>query len=202
MSEPITITRALVELKTLDKRINRELENTFVSYKVNSQNIRSTDNVNEATKKYQSIMDMIKQRDKLKAAIIHSNSTTKVKIGEVQYTVAEAIERKNSIQYLRNFLSVLREQRANVYTTVDKYNADVQRKLDRLLETSFGTERKTNVSDLENFQKSYHEKNDVVLVDPINIDKKIDELNETITTFEQNIDFVLSESNSLTKIMV
>ena len=39
-------------------------------------------------------------------------------------------------------------------------------------------------------------------IDPIDIDAEIDKLSKEVETFEHNIDFVLSESNSITTIEV
>ena len=89
----ITITRALVELKTVDKRIEKALEGAvFITHKCASDENpkhKITEN------RLQQVTDLIERRKNLKAAIVKSNATTKVVIDSNEYTVAEAIERKN-----------------------------------------------------------------------------------------------------------
>ena len=80
----ISITRALAELKLLDKRINKEISNLspatnvvkdeFLSEK--SELFRDT-----ADKQLDKIQALIQNAYKIKAAIIQSNATTLVEIG-------------------------------------------------------------------------------------------------------------------------
>lgn len=100
----ISITEALTELKLYDQKINKVLCSAdFIGCKK-----KSSDRVNsfklenfEANAKasYQSVSDLIENRARLKSAIVQSNAATMVEIAGKKYTVAEAIERKNSIEY-------------------------------------------------------------------------------------------------------
>jgi hypothetical protein len=197
----ISVTRALVELKTLDKRVQKTLQSsTFVSFKVNKQNVRQTDTVEEAPQRFQSVMDMVERRNRLKSAIIMSNANTKVKVGNVMYTVAEAIERKSSIQNLRLVLETLRRQYANVTLQVEQSDARMVKNCERFLEQYFGKDAKTDIEKRTQVQNEYMENNKTVLVDPLGVRAHIEKLDAQITTFENDVDFALSESNALTTV--
>ena len=103
----MSIHRALGELKTLDKRIRKEIENTIfigakkkssnTEYKTRTSIVDFNNNVNSSI---QSINDLILRRKEIKEAIVNSNANTFVTIGDNKMTVASAIERKTSIGYL------------------------------------------------------------------------------------------------------
>lgn len=199
MSE-ITITRALVELKTLDSRIQKaKRDAVFVSYKCNNEE-NTKDKITH--NKLQQITDLIAYRNRVKAAIIKSNATTVVVIGKKEYTVAEAIERKNSIGYDRDLLNTLKTQLVTVTKQVENHNADLRKKVDGMIEKSLGSNQKTNTDDLKSFTEAHIMTNRAEIVDPLSIAKRIDDLEEHIVNFDSEVDLVLSESNATTKITV
>ena len=98
----LSIARALVELKTLDSRINKIINQTsWILLK--SKNKNSNTNEEEYKKNtlsdFQSVNDLIARRDKIKNAIILSNCSATVLLGEKKMTVSQAIEYKKTIQY-------------------------------------------------------------------------------------------------------
>src|SRR5690606_13391079 len=111
----LSIAGALVELKLLDKRIEKATGNgLFVSYKL-GQNVpklfkNSEEMLTTIKASHQSVTALITRRNMIKSAIVVSNATTKVTIGDESMTVAEAIERKNSIYYDKALLSSYQQQ--------------------------------------------------------------------------------------------
>jgi hypothetical protein len=196
----ISVTRALVELKTLDSRIQKAMTNAvYVTYQIQNEDAprsQVTENL------YQKARDLIDYRKRLKGAIVRSNATTPVNIGGVEYTVAEAIERKNSIKYEKTLLQTMKQQLGSVTRTVENYNQSVQRKLDNLLQESFKSSQKTNLDEMKNFSETYMRSNRAEVVDPLRLSVKINELEEQILKFESEVDVALSEMNSKTTIRV
>lgn len=197
MSQSITITRALVELKTVASRIDKALrDSVFVTYKVREKLSEQV-----TPNQFQKINDLIAFRKKLKSAIVQSNAVTKVKIGGEVYTVAEAIERKNSIALEQKLLDEMKRQLSVATNTVENHNANVQRKLDRLLEVEFGKDQvKSNVENVQAISESYLSSNRCSLVDPMDLASRIHVLEERIMEFEKEVDLALSESNAVTRI--
>jgi hypothetical protein len=208
--QELSITRALAELKLLNDRITRKVsDSTFVSSNKKSakkvNNVYSIDEFNEMVKaNYQSIVDLIKRRKLIKSAIVESNAKTIVTIGGKEMTVADAIERKESISYDKILLQEMERQYKYALAKVQSENDKVQVKLDELLIASFGKEGKQKVSEdeINIIANPYREANEYQVIDVLDLKNKIEELKTSIEDFELNVDFELSTSNAITKIEI
>lgn len=206
MGTSVTITRALSELSLLDARINRAInEAMFITNKKNSSknvlNGRMT--VEEFSKEvkatYQSITDLIERRKRIKELIVESNANTKVIISGVTYTVASAIERKNSIAYEKHLLNKLTSSLATIQRKVEDENQRVENEINQMNLAYMNRESAVSETMLK-MNEEYRQQNQSQVVDPLNLRILIDTLNKSIEDFENEVDFVLSESNSITKI--
>ena len=205
----ISITEALLELKLYDGKINKALATAkFVGAKKKSADkvgVFTVKNFEENAKaSYQSVSDLIKNRAKLKAAIVQSNAITSVEIAGKKYTVAEAIERKNSIVYDKQFLMVLQSQWVKATDEVLKENKKVDAQIDKMLEGFLGkdSDKKVSEQELASISDPYRAKNEFDLVDPLGLYEKIQLLEEEINAFEAEVDVKLSISNSTTYIEI
>ena len=100
-TETMNIHQALVELKTLNKRIEsaiREGEWVVANKHSNGKigGIDLKDFVEEVKSRYQKVTDLIARAEAIKRAVVNSNAITKVTIAGKEYTVAEAIDMKNN----------------------------------------------------------------------------------------------------------
>src|SRR5689334_11972517 len=143
----MTVTRALAELKTLDKRITKsvslsDFEIVKVRRKEDKWDVQEFNR--QAQGSYQSAVDLIARRDQLKSKVLQSNAVTRVRIGEREFTVVEIIDRKQSLAYKKTLLERLRTQRANAQSLYEARQEDLRRKLDHLLEVNFGKDGKSN----------------------------------------------------------
>lgn len=203
----ISITRALAELKLLDSRINNKINETdFVHFisKKNKNNI-NVDGLTATCKgAYQSITDLINRRNRLKSAIILSNASTQVKICDETMSVAEVIERKKLVEYYKKLLAKMKLNREQVTNQIERHNQQMEADLQKILEINFGktSNAKANSDDIENISKTYREHNRAESIDTINIDAKIKEIEELLNKYESESNFVLSESNAMTKLKV
>ena len=196
----ITITRALTELKTLDKRIQKQIDSSlFVSH--TGQFYKPNENTKSASANYQSIMDLLERRKTIKSLIVISNANTKVVICGKEMTVAEAIETKSSIKHLDNLLNRLKAQKAESVRTIETLNEKVRRDLENKTKMTAEKEGDTKI-DLLEFSNTYMKMHGVELYDPIKIATKIEEIENYVTGFKSEIDFVLTEKNSTTYINV
>lgn len=203
----ISVSRALVELKTLSSRIEKLIENfTPVDIVVNNKlktGKSRNDFESDVKAGFQQISELISNRDKIKSAIVVSNASTNVTINDKVMTVAQAIERKSSILHEKNFLTSSRNKLVKAMQVVDHVNQQAQDRLDRLLESTFSKDSsKVKADELESVAKPFMSRNEASLVDPLNIDKILQGLDETITKFESEVDIVLSESNARTVITI
>jgi hypothetical protein len=203
--DKITITRALVRLKTLDNQINNLILeyiplDIIVDKKLKSKQTREEFET-KVKSTWQKINDLMSQRSKIKSGIVASNAVTTVDVVGVKMSVATAIERKKSIEYdiqLRNRLKRILSQYSN---TVDNMNEDTKSRLDNLLVSTFSKDStKVKSDELDAVAKPFMERNEAILIDPIRVADKIDQLGEGIDSFMEEIDILITESNSVTYI--
>lgn len=206
--EKMLVTQALNELKTLDSRIMRAINNaTFVtSAKICEKNVTSNkskeDFTNEAKSDLQSIDDLINRRKSIKSAIVISNAITMVTVAGIEMTVAAAIERKTSVEYEKSLLKQMKNQYASAKQRVDMKNAEMDAAIERLVSTAFGKDSKINIKsdDYSAIADPYKEKNEWGLVDPIDVLNQIKKREEEIDSFINEVDSTLQISNCTTYI--
>ena len=139
----ITITEALNELKLYDSKINKAISSaSFIGAKKKTNDkigVVPTDKfISNAKAALQSVQDLIRNRNILKAAIVESNARTMLEVAGLKMTVAEAIERKTSIDYDKELLLAMKSQYATATATVRKENDKVDKKVDELISTLIG----------------------------------------------------------------
>lgn len=203
----ITVTRALTQVKTLDERIAAFAQKAepVVSYKIGQKSaggrpIQEVEQLIGAS--FQSVQGLITQRNTIKAAIIRSNSDTKVVINGVTMTVAEAIERKSSIRLEAGLLQTMRGQLGAVTAKVEQLNRQMEADLQALMVAAVGKDRQVTEGELSAIRDPFIAQKQAALIDPLNLAAQITALDNSITGFVAEVDFVLSESNAITKIVV
>ena len=205
--EKMTVHKALAELKTLDDRINSEITGS-VFVRANRHNNMKIfgktipDFMADTESSYQSVKALINRRNAMKRAVVLSNAITKVNIGGVEYTVAEAIEMNNhGMENLVELRNCLREQYSSVKRMVESENGDkLVKACENYIQATFGTKEKINNPDIEMAQKAYMTNNAYDIVTGFDIEKAIKELTDRIDAFKAEVDSALSVSNALTVI--
>lgn len=201
----ISITEALNELKLYDSKISKAINNAKLAGAAKKSSdkvgvVKKEEFIDRAKASYQSVTDLISNRNTLKSAIVKSNAITEVTINGKTMTVAEAIERKNSIAYDESLLSEMKKQYASDTDLVNKENQKVDNKVDELLATLIGKESNKEVSKetQEAIEVPYRQKNEFEFVDPIGLYDKIVELEAEIDGFQSNCDTALAVANAMT----
>ena len=203
MAQTISITQALAELKLLDKRIQKALDNvTWADVKTKSRPVDAEKFAKTVRAEYQSFNDLVKRRDGIKRAVVKANATTRVKVGPWEGTVAEAIEYKMSIHYKKRLLDIMRSQLLRAKDQFKDQQENVDGRLEKLLHSELGKDVKTSPETITALTNSFRENNRVELVDPLDLSERTKELEEEIESFETNVDWVLSETNGKTLIEV
>ncbi len=204
MTQRMSVTQALPELKLLDRRIEKVTETIQSWCKVahNGAPVDKDKHKKETEANLQSFTDLLKRRDAIKRAVILSNAKTPVKVGSFEGTVAEAIEYKYSIRVKRELLSNMKECLQAKRAEYEQQKSNVDSRLERLLQSELGKDVKTNPETITALTNSFRENNKVELVDPLDLAAKIATLEEELDSFETNVDWVLSQSNATTFIEV
>ena len=209
MIKKITVTEALKELKLYDAKINKSIETgAYVgAAKVNSDKIghKTKENfVSDSKSDYQSVIDLIKNRAKIKSAIVKSNAETTLEINGVKMTRAEAIERKSSIEYDKKLLNELKSQFYKATVAMEKENKKVDQQCEAIALTAAGkdSDKKVKGEEIESVTETIRRLNEFGLVDPLGIEKVINDLEAEIDGFESEVDVRLNLSNATTFIEV
>lgn len=207
--EQISVAKALTKIKTNKKLIEKAISEgvPFVEYAKKSaskvDNVRSREEYAVDVKaKHQSIIDLMEVTKKLKAKVVESNANTIVTIAGVKMTKADAIERKNSIEFERALLNKMKEDYNKAIAHINSHNEDVQIALDKMLENSFNSDKKADTSSIEAITKTYKDTNEYEIINPLNLQVLIAELEKSIDDFMQEVDSVLVESNVICKIEI
>lgn len=203
----MTLHRVLIELKTLDKRIENGISNlNLVGLKKGDtfrQPMTEDDFTKKATADLESVEALIERRHALKRALILANATNTVEVNGKTLTIAEAIDYKTVITYKRAELKKL----ASLYADIMRqYNAAVESnesKLESFVLAMAGKESsKLTASELEQLTTTFNKTNKVEIVDPVGIKERLDSLKEEIDGFTCNIDAILSEANAVVTVEV
>lgn len=212
MAVTMLVTQALNELKTLDGRINKAItDGIFVAgAKASDKNIlpgMSKEDFNgEAVASKKSADDLIKWREKVKAAVVASNAITFVP--DLGMTVAKAIETKASIKYKKALLNRMKTQYQQAMAEVNQNNVRVEQAVKDLVNTAYASggnkdkSKSYSEDDYNAIAVPYKKAHEWELVDPLNIKKVIDALEEEIREFESKVDSALQISNCVTTITI
>jgi len=208
-TERMTIHKALAELKIIGDRINNSISSsTFIKANKHSNEKINGVSVDEFRKQIQGNWDksndLIKRRNAIKRNVVLSNAKTVVKVGNDEFTVAEAIEMKNTgMQFKKELLSQLNRQYVDAIRVTEKENGEtLQQKAENYVIGLYGSKDKVNNDEIENVRKQFIVNNTFELIDPIKVREKIDSLEKEIAEFDAEIDSCLSVSNSLTEIVI
>jgi len=203
----MTLTRALNEVKLLEKRINKYNTDdaTWVAVSKNGKIGTNTDvNIlsSIAKENKQSLTDLIKRRNSIKHKILNANNSTTIKVANEEYTIAEAIDMKNFIEIERDVYRTIKMQ---IHRTEREYTIkceEVDNLVERTVSQTLQSDGKKDASMVAGIEKYVRDNNKIVLEDPAHITKWVDERLEYVENFINEIDFSLSEINAITKIEV
>lgn len=210
--EQMTVHKGLAELKTIDGRINKAIsEGVYViANKHSNEKIKgkSISDFKEAMKSsYQKATDLINRRNALKRAIVLSNANTKVTVGGVEYTVAEAIEMKNhGMEFKATLMRTMAYQNDSAQTEINRNSGDaIEKRAEQYVLSVIQAQPKDSKMTVDSdamkaLRKTYIENNTYDLIDPLNVADLIEKFTEEINEFNTEIDAALSVSNALTVI--
>lgn len=206
-TQTMSIHRALSELKTLNDRIPKVIQEAdFIAtdrksaQKINGLSIEDYEKTIQSG--FDKAVSLIERRNRLKDAIVQSNAITEVVVAGETMTVAKAIERKSSIANEEKLLSMMVGKRRMAINKLTMENESLPSRLEDYLTAILGNKEHAKKEEVELHTKSFMDRNEYVLIDPLKLDKRIEEWDERITSFKAEVDAVLSESNAITKITI
>jgi uncharacterized small protein (DUF1192 family) len=202
--EEYSITRALSELKTLKARYQKELREVQLVAVKHGKNLRSPyssqkpeDFSKNSLAQIQSIEALEKRIVEIKTKIDQANSTTQVKIGSRTMTIQEALVEKSFLEFKKQRLHQYKSQLITAQREYDSALEENKRRVEKLAQ-----DKAAEKSSEEEISKSIEIAYPIEMIDATKLSERIKLLETEIEDFECNVDFALSEINSITKIEV
>lgn len=204
---PITISvaDALGRLKIMSNRIDDATKQPFIAVRTAGRIpgfVSALAFETEARAAFQSVVALLANYATLKAALVESNATTTVTIGNQTMTVAAAIERKKSIVQDQALLAVFTVQLTQAQRSVDVQNTQVAQVADKQAIAFFGDKTEKTTAEYMQFVAHYIQQNGSQLIDPLDLKARIRVLADSTQTFLANVDLMLTTSNVRTEITI
>lgn len=213
-TEKMTIHKALAELKVIDSRISKAISDGVyvVANKHSNEKIQGV-TINDYRERmkasHQKVVDLIARRNAIKRAVVLSNATTKVTIGDKEYTIAEAIELKNhGMEFKQHYVNTMIRQSAVANSEIDRNSGEaIEKKAEQYILSVIQAQPKESKMSIDSdamktLRKTYIDNNTYDLIDPLNVNKLVEQYSNEITEFATEIDAALSVSNALTVIEI
>lgn len=218
-TETMTIHRALVELKTIDERISKEIRNSMfcTAAKHGSKKLGGTTTdefMTNASSAMDKIVDLINRRNAIKAAVSKSNAVTEIKIGDKSYTVAEAISmQQHGMSLWEDLKDRLSLQYSAAISQIDINNSSLDDKADKFVVDTYGGKDSSKDIDpqvITSARQAYIENRQYDLYDGLSkaggrfssVKDAIEKIETMISTFANEVDAALSVSNATTTIEI
>lgn len=202
--QKMTIHRALSELKLIDSKIEKQINEIVPSGiyqkgKLINNYVKEEDFSTSAKSKFDSVNDLIARKNAIKSAIVEANGVTKVKVSEKEMTIADAINFKAVVKFKKKLIETLKARQQQAVAQLNQQNTVVEQNVQRILEATFGKENvKAGKEDVESVRKPYMDANEFHLFDPLKVAEKVEAMEKEVGDFEMEVDAVLSEINAVT----
>lgn len=211
--EKMLVTQALDERDLLVKKINDKISsaNFIDTIKPNQENVFSKRISKEEFSKaaeasYQQIMDLIDRYQKIDAAIVASNANTEITTSYGTFSVAAAISLKNRLRGLGKDNTdfelslrtrMIREYNENVQVC-ERKNSQLQATAEEMRLSILGKDSKNKDDKPLSVVEAYVKENTTELVNPIDVNKKIEALTEKRNVLLSELDTQIKVSNATT----
>lgn len=219
MSETMLVTQALDERDLLVKKISDKIAKaSFVDTikpneeKVYQKRIEKAAYAKEAEAAYQQITDLMERFQKIDAAIVNSNATTEVTTSYGTFTVAGAISLRSRLRGMdtykgdADFEGRLQEKLRNEYQErvrfCDMKNSQLQSTAENMRLSILGRDTKTKDDKPLGVVDAYVKENTTELVDPLDVKRKLEMLEEKRNILLTELDTQIKVSNATTFIEI
>lgn len=204
----LSVYEALIEISRLNDKIEKFNSSStmplFLACATESakyiEGMEKEKYINLLKSNYDSCRHLISNLSEYKAKVALSNALTTITVGGKEYTIAEAIQRKQNIDTEIRFLRMIETQLKDVNTKITAKNNSVKAGLTEYLE-KVKSETATP-EEIDKLTNIYNEKNLFILVDPYGITGTIDEKRQELETFLSDVDTKITASNCSTMITV
>lgn len=215
MSEKMLVTQALDERDLLVKKINDKIaKSSFVDTIKSNEDKVYAKRIDKAeyAKEYQQINDLIRRFQLIDAAIVESNTKTEVNTSYGTFTVAGAISLRSRLRGIdaydgeADFEGKLKNKLNHEYSErvqfCDMKNGQLQSTAESMRLSILGRDAKAKDDKPLGVVDAYMKENTTELVDPLDVKKKVDMLEEKRNILLTELDTQIKVSNATTFIEI
>ena len=215
MAERMLVTQALDERDLLVKKIKDKIRKTsFVDSckrneeKVVGARVSRKEFAADAESSFRQIMDLIARFERIDAAIVASNASTRVTTSYGEFTVAGAISLRSRLKGTgafgddADFESQLREKMSDDYikcaASAEAKNRQLHGTAENMRLSILGKDTKVKDDKPLEVVEVYVRENTMELVDPMNVQKRTQQMKEKRDTLLAELDTQIKVSNATT----
>lgn len=219
MAERMLVTQALDERDLLVKKITDKIAKASFAdtkkrneAKVMDGRITEEDFRKAAESSYQQIMDLILRFQKIDAAIVASNAVTVIQTSFGEYTVAGAISLRSRMRgsgsyeeeadFEYNLCKKMKCELDKRLLAIESKNKQLESTAENMRLSILGKDSKTKDDKPLEVVNSYVQENTTELVDPLDVQKKIDKMQEKRAKLLSELDTQIKVSNATTFIEI
>lgn len=219
MTDKMLVAQALDERDLLVKRIQDKIEkaNFVDTIKPNEEKVLDARESREefaknAESAYQQIQDLIDRYQKIDVAIVASNAKTMVKTSYGEFTVAGAISLRSRLKgnglyngeanFERELQFKMEKDLQKRLTFVEMKNKQLQTTAENMRLSILGKDTKVKDEKPLEVVEAYVKENSTELVDPLDVSKKITDIQEKQDTLLSELDTQIKVSNATTFIEI
>lgn len=219
MAEKMLVTQALDERDLLVKKIQDKIakasftdvkkhnEKKVIDRRVLEETFRQ-----EAESAYQQIMDLIDRFQKIDAAIVASNAATMIHTSFGDYTVAGAISLRSRMRgngsyddeadFEQCLYTKMKNELDKRLITVENKNKQLESTAESMRLSILGKDSKAKDDKPLEVVATYVQENTAELVDPLDVQKKVEEIQEKRAKLLSELDTQIKVSNATTFIEI
>jgi len=201
----ISINKALQQVKLLDQRIDKNINNLnaadiFSKGKFESFKGDKAGFLAQAASDYTSILQLIDNRAAIRSAINTSNAMTSTKFFDKTYTVFELIELKKTLEYHQRLIRHIKSETNNSVESASYINESVDSNIQSLITQRQNSSGAVPKDFIEATTNTMRQLNGAEAVTPL-IDQALN-LENQVDEYLSEIDFTLTEINATTFIEI
>lgn len=215
MEKKMLVTQALDQRDLLVKKICDKIRKASFTEtkkhneeKVMERKVTQKEFEKEARSSYQQIIDLIHWYDKVDQAILRSNAETIIETSYGAMSIANALALRSRLNcsnaydsdsnFEGNLMMKLEEELNEKIRVMEQKNKGLQNTAETMRLSILGKDTKTKDETPLKVVDVYVQENTTELIDPLNVRKKINELNERRETILNELDTKIKVSNATT----
>ena len=219
MAEKMLVTQALDERDLLVKKIGDKIAKaSFTDVKKHNEEkvmegrLSEADFRKDAESAYQQIMDLIQRFQKIDAAIVASNAATTIHTSFGDYTVAGAISLRSRMRgsgsydyeadFEQNLYNKMKNELDRRLITIENKNKQLETTAESMRLSILGKDSKAKDDKPLEVVTTYVKENTAELVDPLDVQKKVEEIQERRAKLLSELDTQIKVSNATTFIEI